>query len=591
MDRLPLRARRATTLGEATLALARTRCVLFAHDGTDTLWIGTERGVFGFAVPTGAPRGANPTLDCRAIAAEGDTLLLVGQKNVGTLDARTGARGPAIESGLNQWSPHAALGSPARVLYGQAYLRWWEKGRVRKLFEPSPAKRWTVSPGGVVAAGVTRKKTAALVDLATRVELPAPGVAKVSVAHALDDGAVLLATGDGALVLWDLAAAREARRWRFKRPVIALASTRDGRTIAAVTDDALWVIDRAGGVRELARGRFLAGVALVEGARWVAARVGACAAQVFDGRSGEALCGGSLAEGPIAAVRWPLGERVAVQAEGDPVVRVWDVAAGEHTAVDLGAAHRHTELSPDGARLAVLRDGGVQVVEVASGAVAFEHDFARLTHLAWAPDGDSLVVGGGGDATPSWVARWPLGRAVAWRHQEATRRTHVSGSFVWLEGLWVRGGDVIFAVENELRLLTLADGAPTGQHRLMNWAYLTARMPWPDAGAAIVRGTHEVENGYDYVNELACWDLAHESVRWSRRLDATGASALDDGRARCAVSSRDQVLVHGCADGALLARFTLAGESDEVTALAFAPDGRLAVGTRRGLVHVYALEA
>ena len=97
--------------------------MLFAHGSTDTLWIGTERGVFGFAMPTGAPRGANPTIDCRALAAEGDTLLLVGQKNLGTLDARTGVRGPAIDSGLNQWSPHAALGGPARVLYGQAHPR------------------------------------------------------------------------------------------------------------------------------------------------------------------------------------------------------------------------------------------------------------------------------------------------------------------------------------------------------------------------------------------------------------------------------------------------------------------------------------
>ncbi len=84
---------------------------------------------------------------------------------------------------------------------------------------------------------------------ATRVELPAPNVAKVTDAHALDDGAALLATGDGALVLWDVAAAREARRWRFKRPVIALASTRDGRTMAAVTDDALWVAGPVGADR------------------------------------------------------------------------------------------------------------------------------------------------------------------------------------------------------------------------------------------------------------------------------------------------------------------------------------------------------
>ena len=590
MDRLPLRARRVTTLGEATLALARTRCLLFAHDGTDTLWIGTERGVFGFAMPTGAPRGANPAIDCRAIAAEGDTLLLVGQRNLGTLDARTGARGRAIDSGLNQWSPHAALGGPARVLYGQAHLRWWEGGRERELFARSPAKRWTLSPGGAIAAGVTRKKTAAVVDLAKGVELPAPKVAKVTAAHALDDRAVLLATGDGALVLWDVAAAREARRWRFERPVIALASTRDGRTVAALTDDALWVVDREGGVRELARGRFFAGVAVVEGGRWVAARVGACAVQVFDGRSGEVLCGGSLAEGPVAAVRWPLGERVAVQAEADPVARVWDVAGGEHTAVDLGAADRKAELSPDGTRLAMLLDARVQVVEVASGVTICERDFARPTHLAWAADGDSLVVGGS-DATTIWVARWPLGGEVAWQHEETARRPHAGGSFVWLDGLWVRGGDVIFAVENVLYLLSLADGARAGRHRLMNWAYLTARMPWLDAGVALVRGTHEVENGYDYVDELACWDLAHESVRWSLRLDAAGASALDVGRARCATSSRAQVSVYGCVAGALLARFTLAGESDEVTALAFAPDGRLAVGTRRGLVHVYALEA
>lgn len=150
---------------------------------------------------------------------------------------------------------------------------------------------------------------------------------------------------------------------------------------------------------------------------------------------------------------------------------------------------------------------------------------------------------------------------------------------------------MILAVENALHLLALADGARAGRHRLMNWAYLTARMPWLDAGVALVRGTHEVENGYDYVNELACWDLAHESVRWSQRLDEAGAAALDVGRGRCATSSRAQVSVYGCDAGALLARLTLASESDEVTALAFAPDGRLAVGTRRGLVHVYALEA
>ena len=286
---------------------------------------------------------------------------------------------------------------------------------------------------------------------------------------------------------------------------------------------------------------------------------------------------------------WPLGERVAVQAGSDPIVRVWDAAGGDHTAVDLGVADRKTELSPDGSRLAVRLDNRVQVLEVATGAVVFERDFARPTHLAWSPDGDSLVVAGDG-APAVWVARWSLGRDVVWRHEEPPRRTQTTDAGMWLEGLWVRGEDVIFAVENILHVLSRTDGARAGQHLLMRWAYLTARMPRLDADMVLLRGTRELDNGYDYVNELVCWDVARRTVRWSRRLDAAGASALDAPRARCAASSRDQIHVHDCNDGTLLARFTLASESDEVTALAFAPDGRLAVGTRRGLVHVYALE-
>ena len=129
--------------------------------------------------------------------------------------------------------------------------------------------------------------------------------------------------------------------------------------------------------------------------------------QIWEAATGRTLLTyrGHVGSYGISSLAWSPDGRQIASADVGRSLRLWDAATGREAGTNL----LHSSLaqwSPDGTRIALANDQGIQVWGITSGALLLTYhprQFVAST-LAWSPDGTRLVAGGyedDADALPS----------------------------------------------------------------------------------------------------------------------------------------------------------------------------------------------
>jgi WD40 repeat protein len=231
-------------------------------------------------------------------------------------------------------------------------------------------------------------------------------------------------TGDGRVVVYNVATGKEARALVWHRPpvhepaeadeqitreIAAMAFSPDGRTLAALGFVAegrnvkvlvrLWEVSTG---RERHKATLFAANLDEEPAR---------------GLPVTPLFGERWEDGSLSLTYSPDGKRLALGL--DNVIYLWDAATGKELRqfAGLQVVAAAVAFSPDGKVLAAgRRDGGIRLWRADTGAVLGDvpgHERAVLS-LAFSPDGKTLASGSDDSTVLLWdVARLPLGGARA----------------------------------------------------------------------------------------------------------------------------------------------------------------------------------
>jgi WD40 repeat protein len=297
----------------------------------------------------------------------------------------------------------------------------------------------------------------------------------------------------GTIKVWDVATGKERRRFFLGFPVIALALTADGKTLAAGgmgSTVKLWDMD-AGKERATwepegkwavveclaftADGRQLAaGCTRLEETGLVPATVKLW--DVTTRREGPTFQEGEL--GNVTSLAFTAdGKTLAVCSGPGEAVRLWDVATGhERLALDRLGPVRAPAFTPDGKTLVYAAGKAIHILEVESGpkSVSLPGDAKGFTAVAFTADGRTVAFGSddpaGAGEVKLWDATTGRERALLRGHKSrisclaftADARTLVSGSDgeVWENGKITKGGYSITkgGYSGEVRIWNVATG-------------------------------------------------------------------------------------------------------------------------------------
>jgi WD40 repeat protein len=384
------------------------------------------------------------------------------------------------------------------------------------------------------------------------------------------------------VVLWDLAAGRERRRWRARggvaEAITALAFSPDGKALAAgFADRTAALCDVASGKRRHRIGTHAGSRAVVGGpgavdalafsanGKRLAASLGGPAIRQFDPATGKEVAGsGAGVCAPVSALGLSAGGRsVLTWGHGEPV-RAWDLRTGRQLRqLPLQASTRCAAFSPDGSRFAAAAGKTATLRDSAGKEMRrFGVGESLVVALALSPDGKVVATRGFLDPL---VRLWdvPTGKALP-PPGDGDPRLPRKGVIV-TESTGVLSRDLLFSPDGRY----LAGAGPKRQ--LCLWDMTTGRTAWQVTLAA-----RQSVDRFAFSASSHCLATRNADGTVTLYETATGRKRARLGKADLeGVSGEPTIEIDGLT-------ITATDEHDTPGCLAFSPDGRyLAVAAAR----------
>jgi RNA polymerase sigma factor (sigma-70 family) len=434
---------------------------------------------------------------------------------------------------------------------------------------------------------------------------------------AISPDAKLLASAgdDGRMRLFDVVTGKERKVFPKDGGRTLLGSVAfapDGKTVAAA-GDSLRLYDVVTGEERLRINRKALGLAFADGGKTL---TGAVVGAIYrwDTATGKALTPESAGDSVVEQILvTPDGTRVVTRGQnGD--AHLWDAATGEHLRHIPAAWQRGLALSPDGQFLvwpvadpSVKGSGScLKLYELAAGR--FVERFSGFKgdpqELAIAPDGKTLVTVDHGD---SMVRVWDVAAGKELRSFRVIREDEKTKQhYVWSASLSPDGATLAVTYQRTdnttaligayaVRLYDVATG--TERHELPGHLYYVSPPAFSPDGKLVLTASPALSDFFQKQlklppNQVYVWDVATgkriarlpgglptgavvaafspdgRTVALSRGVDFGGGAELPE----------EAGMVHLYETATWTVRAEFRGGQGRVTALAFAPNGRLMVG-------------
>ena len=401
-----------------------------------------------------------------------------------------------------------------------------------------------------------------------------------SVAYSPDGTTALSGSGDGTLMLWDVASGEAIRTFSgHTDDVLSVVYSPDGTTaLSGSRDRTLIVWDMASGaaLRTL-RGHTAEVLSVVYSPDGTTALSGSMDSTLilWDVASGEAIRTFSGHTDGVYGVAFSPDGTTALSGSSDSTLMLWDVATGQAIRTLRG----HTDdvysvaYSPDGmTALSGSRDSTLMLWDVASGEAirTFSGHTANVYSVAFSPDGTTALSGSRDSTLKLWdVASGDVIRTFSSHKAEVYSVAYSPDGMTALSG----------SRDSTLKLWDVATGQAI--RTLSSHTVLVLSVAYSPDGTTALSGSRD--------STLILWDVASGGAiqTFSGHMDGVyGVAYSPDGMTALGGSADNTLMMWDVVSGEAIR--TLRGHTDDVYSVAFSPDGMTALsGSADGTLIVW----